>query len=316
MKRIIAGLAVAALAFAAACSEMPTESLRVQDGPDYAISGIASSKTTVLANLTPELGYGNFVSSDDYQLCYDIFLGDEYDEFDFHGFKVNSNSAFQNAFIKTTISANKQELKWEATNAEVLAVIMKGGPNYNLYDYHTPRFSQGAPAAGWNKSMDYWLTSPSHQIDRFGNLRYPEISHYNFCYIADVPEGFQGCTPGYWRNHADRWIGVAPTDDFDATFGVDVFNPDMTLGWAIWAQGGGINAFARHATAALLNAYGGVPNDPDGTTVDYPYTVAQVIQMVQDAVTNGTIEATKNLFEAANELGCPLRGTRAVPVVP
>jgi hypothetical protein len=36
--------------------------------------------------------------------------------------------------------------------------------------------------------------------------------------------------------------------------------------------------------------------------------------MVQDAVANGTIEATKNLFEAANELGCPLSGTPAVPV--
>jgi hypothetical protein len=109
--------------------------------------------------------------------------------------------------------------------------------------------------------------------------------------------------------------GVAPTDDFDWTFGVDLFDPDITLGQAIWASGGGNNALARHATAALLNAHGGVAN-ADGTTVAYPYTVEQVIQMVQDAVTIDTIEATKDAFAAANELGCPLSGTSADPVVP
>ncbi|HSJ21924.1 MAG TPA: hypothetical protein VK964_15240 [Nocardioidaceae bacterium] len=48
--------------------------------------------------------------------------------------------------------------------------------------------------------------------------------------------------------------------------------------------------------------------------MSYPYTVAEVLQMVQDAVENGTIEDTKNLFEAANELGCPLSGTPATDV--
>jgi hypothetical protein len=69
-------------------------------------------------------------------------------------------------------------------------------------------------------------------------------------------------------------------------------------------------AFAFHAVAALLNSTGGVPNK-DGTTVDYPYSTEEVIQMVQEAVTNGTIVATQDLFEAANELGCPLSGTAA-----
>jgi hypothetical protein len=65
--------------------------------------------------------------------------------------------------------------------------------------------------------------------------------------------------------------------------------------------------------AALLNSYGGVPN-ADGTTVAYPYTTAEVIQMVQDAVENDTPEETKDLFADANELGCPLSGTKANPV--
>jgi hypothetical protein len=130
------------------------------------------------------------------------------------------------------------------------------------------------------------------------------------CY--EVEGGTQGCTPGYWRNHVDRWVGAAHTDDFDTTFGVDLFSPDITLGDALkFPQTYGV--FAFHATAALLNSYGGVPNG-DGTTVDYPYTTAEVISMVQYAVANDTINATKDLFAAANELGCPLSGTRADPV--
>ena len=139
----------------------------------------------------------------------------------------------------------------------------------------------------------------------------PAVSHFNFCYKP--PTGDDGCTPGYWRNHADRWFGVTPADDFDATFGVDLFDPNITLGAAIKLQGGGVSAFARHATAALLNALGGVPN-ADATTVDYPKSAEEVIQMVRDAVANGTIEATKDEFAEMNEAGCPLSGTSANPV--
>jgi hypothetical protein len=48
----------------------------------------------------------------------------------------------------------------------------------------------------------------------------------------------------------------------------------------------------------------------DDGFVDYPHSVAEVIQMVQDAVADGTENLTKNLFAKANELGCPLSGTR------
>jgi hypothetical protein len=312
MKKLTVALAFGALLVTAACDNEPTSPL-TPDGAVATLTGAASEKTTLIANLTPELGAGNFVSSDDYQLCYDIFLGNAFDEFDFGGFKVDSNDPFENAFIETTISADKKELRWDATNATVMAVIMKGGSNYNLYDYHTPRYSQGTPDAAWDETFDYWLTSPSHQVRR-GVLQYPEISHYNFCYIPEAPDGYQGCTPGYWRNHADRWLGVAPGDLFDVVFGV-TYLPGISLGTAI-DNPQIYGTFVFHAVAALLNAYGGTANpgsDPP-VTVDYPYSVADVIKMVQDAITDGTFEATKNLFQAANELGCPLSGTRAVPV--
>jgi hypothetical protein len=262
---------------------------------------VASGPGTSERGITPASYPGNFVSSDDDQVCYDMsalgYIGEVTSEM--RGFKIDPPMSYADAFVSTTLSADGRSLAWSSTNAEVLAFIIKGGPRYHVYNY-----------VGSGFDWDAGLVSP------IAKKTLPQISHYNVCYEPVVPDVTQqGCTPGYWRNHRDRWLGVSPAADFDTTFGVNLFSPDITLGTAIWASGGGNNAFARHATAALLSAYGGVPNS-DGTTVLYPYTVGQVIQMVQDAVANGTIDATKTLFETANELGCPLSGTSANPVVP
>jgi hypothetical protein len=248
--------------------------------------------------ITPTLGIGNFVSSDDDQVCYDMSTLGYIDEVtgEMRGFKVNLPGANTDSYIDILLSQDGRYLAWATeANATALAFIIKGGPNYHVYNY-----------VGSEPDADSWLASPLNKKS------IPQISHYNVCYTVDAGDE-QGCTPGYWRNHADRWVGVLPSADFDTTFGVDLFTPDVTLGWAIWAQGGGNNAFARHATAALLNAYAKADGS-DGQFVNYSYTVAEVIQMVQAAVANGTIVATKDLFDAANNLGCPLSGTRAVPV--
>jgi hypothetical protein len=109
--------------------------------------------------------------------------------------------------------------------------------------------------------------------------------------VPDEP-GEQGCTPGFWRNHLSQWAatGYSPNDDFDTVFGVNFFSPDITLHQAVILGGGGVNRVARHGVAALLSAA-----HPD---VAYPYTVAQVIALVQ--ALNG------DALEQANELGCPL----------
>jgi hypothetical protein len=208
------------------------------------------------------------------------------------GVKVDPPVAFSNTFVSTTLSADGRYLDWEITGARMLAVLVKGGPNFHVYDY-----------AEVNLASDEGLHSPKQ------GANIPQISHYNLCYVPNPGEG-EGCTPGYWRNHHDRWVGAEPADDFDATFGVDLFDPAVTLGWAIAAGGGGVNAFARHATAALLNAYAAELGS-DGQFVDYPYDVDEVIQMVQDAVADDTLEETKDVLSAANELGCPLSGSRA-----
>ncbi len=85
----------------------------------------------------------------------------------------------------------------------------------------------------------------------------------------------EGCTPGFWKNHLDAWgpTGYSPGDDFDTTFSVDLFDPDITLEDAVWAKGGGNKKLARHGTAALLSAA-----HPD---VGYPLSEVEVIAAVQ-----------------------------------
>ncbi|MBS3953918.1 MAG: hypothetical protein KGZ88_13295 [Methylomicrobium sp.] len=257
---------------------------------------------------------GNFVSeTDDNQVCYDMsalgYIGEITE--DMKGFKIDPPVSFTTAdgAVETYLSADGKYLDWTIENGgKMLAFIVKGGPNYNVYNY-----------VPFDYLDDQKLHSPL-----FKN-KLPQISHYNVCYIPDTGGNeFQGCTPGYWRNHADRWLGVLPSADFDYTFGVDLFTPDITLAMAI-TKPQTYGAFAFHATAALLNSYGGVPNSDD-TTVNYPYSTQQVIDMVKAAVavlddpdteideSKTAIEDAKDIFATANELGCPLSGTKADPL--
>lgn len=118
-------------------------------------------------------------------------------------------------------------------------------------------------------------------------------SHY---FGEEPPQGGEGCTPGYWKQdqHFDSWVGYSPDDLFADVFGVAY---PGTLAEAADANGGDENALARHAVAALLNA---------SSSVDYYYTEAEVIAIVQDAFATGDYEGAKDLFEYQNELGCPL----------
>ncbi len=116
-----------------------------------------------------------------------------------------------------------------------------------------------------------------------------------------APPGFQGCTPGFWRNHPEDWPPpFSPGQDFDHVFSVDAFDPNKSLMQAVELGGGGLSALARHGVAALLNAAA-----PD---VNYPIGVADVIELVRLAIQTGgsLIEQTKDLLEGYNEANCPL----------
>jgi hypothetical protein len=123
-----------------------------------------------------------------------------------------------------------------------------------------------------------------------------------FCrlHVVVEPDRSEGCTPGYWKNHTDSWgtTGFSPSDDFDTVFGVDAFNPNITLLDALRLGGGGLKKLARHGTAALLNA------SHDG--VSFGMTTAEVIDAVQAAILSGDYEPLATQLDEANNAGCPL----------
>ena len=130
----------------------------------------------------------------------------------------------------------------------------------------------------------------------------------------------EGCTPGYWKQpqHFDSWPApYTPETLFSDVFegvievkfkekGVKGKPPllnNPTLIQALRAKGGKVNALARQAVAALLNA-----TSPD---VNYPIELGMVFILVNDALSDTTgesIEAVKNILETNNELVCPLNG--------
>jgi hypothetical protein len=136
--------------------------------------------------------------------------------------------------------------------------------------------------------------------------------------IARRLPGGEGCTPGYWKNNWVRWQGVEPGNawtspyvggtSFDSVFGVSITvrvgrvdRTNPTLFQALNAQGGGINALARHAVAALLNA-----QSPD---VDYAMTAGDVVTAVYNAIEGGdgaVIEDLKNDLDGYNNAGCSI----------
>jgi hypothetical protein len=117
-----------------------------------------------------------------------------------------------------------------------------------------------------------------------------------------VVQSGTGCTPGYWKQsqHFSSWKVYTPTTTWTQAFGLPaitigsgknaITNP--TLLQALNASGGGVNAFARFAVNALLDAT---------STTNPDYSVAQVQALVDDALTAGglSMDQVTNLFSSA-----------------
>jgi hypothetical protein len=123
-----------------------------------------------------------------------------------------------------------------------------------------------------------------------------------------TPAFAHGCTPGFWKNHPEQ-LPFSETATLNELFGVSLPSDlNLTAEEALNARGGGFNALARHAVAALANSL---------TIDDYKYSDTQVINMFKDAIDPNVIqisgiaddndlESIKNKFESANEApSCP-----------
>jgi hypothetical protein len=143
----------------------------------------------------------------------------------------------------------------------------------------------------------FWPTDPTVTVHA-SNAHNATVRFKN---IGEPPEelGTAGCTPGFWKNSTGSWpAGYLPGADFDATFGVNGFNPNISLLAALNLGGGGKNALARHAVAALLNSV--------HSGVDYGLSSAEVIALVQSAFASGDFESAKNRLAGLNEADCVL----------
>ncbi|MFN0010038.1 MAG: SdrD B-like domain-containing protein [Phycisphaerales bacterium] len=134
-------------------------------------------------------------------------------------------------------------------------------------------------------------------------------------YVNSVAaQGGEGLTPGYWKqsHHFDDWFTYTQNQNYNAVFGLSAAQEDasLTLLGALGRGGGGNQALGRHAVAALLNA--AHPN------VEYAYSTAAIIALVQNAYGAADFEGPKNLLAGENERGADLSsgGSGGGPVLP
>ena len=116
------------------------------------------------------------------------------------------------------------------------------------------------------------------------------------------PTGTEGCSPGYFKNHPQAPSGYNRTQTLNSVLQTTVFPPNLTINSGLSLKGGGVNALARHAAAAILNAA--------ALPATYTFTLAQ-LRAIFDQVDSGTlsIENAKNLLESKEDNGtirCPL----------
>jgi hypothetical protein len=136
----------------------------------------------------------------------------------------------------------------------------------------------------------------------------------------DCQPGFEGCTPGFWKNHTGLWNQASDavsqcvaaaiasqgglysgngttTSSFRTTFGLTGpqmsaagLLPTLTLQAAINLGGGSFQKLARHGVAGLLSS----------CQVNYTYESVQVLTLVHDAIVSLQAEPTATQLANAN----------------
>jgi hypothetical protein len=133
------------------------------------------------------------------------------------------------------------------------------------------------------------------------------------CTTAQCSVTFQGCTPGYWKNHNNPtvWITYLSSQTVKSVFSAAGVAPYSTLGdksllQALSFKGGSTipqaaEILLRAAVSAILNA--------SNPSVNYPRSAADIIAEVNGALnsqTRDTILTLAAALDVDNNLGCPL----------
>jgi hypothetical protein len=195
------------------------------------------------------------------------------------------------------------------TSGETYPLFASDGPSWDTYNDDVEVSASDEWLCVQIESIESW-EDPLHTAPYIGRGT-SGLFIATGLVLPSCCDEYEGFTPGFWKNHAcaprNAWppTGYAPGDSFESIFGVDVTLrgkgkatiSEPTLLEALDANGGGINALARHAVAALLNAA-----HPD---VNYPLSTSEIIDAVHDAIINGepAITDLKNELDAFNNAG-------------
>ena len=197
-----------------------------------------------------------------------------------------------NGFPETVVITESAQANWAVTNIDIVQHL--GGGIFAAGGYTTPRLDDA-----FNTTTRVATVYINRDMAR-------TVTFTNDYTAPPPPPGGQGCTPGYWKqdHHFDSWpAGYTPGMSFNVALGLpnpnSLWGTTFTMLNALGANGGGKNALARHAAAAILNAA--------SNGVNYNMTVADVQAAVLAALNNNSlIDAKKNILAGFNELGCPL----------
>lgn len=127
------------------------------------------------------------------------------------------------------------------------------------------------------------------------------------CPPQPCPCGYEGCTPGFWKNHTTIWVGYNPNQTLESVFDIpDSFALDNVTMLQALSLGGGPGAagmasnLLRAGVAALLNAF-----HPD---INYPVSEADIIAWTNGSLLGSrqTMELQKNWWDQFNNLGCSI----------
>lgn len=128
--------------------------------------------------------------------------------------------------------------------------------------------------------------------------------------------GYEGCTPGYWKNHTDSWEEMKPGKLFGVVYesAAPTVVGGLTFLQALSAKGGqgydgAAGILARAAGAAYLNAAHEGPGYPWRRNAEGLDGRPPLVETVNAAYASGdraTMLALAGRLDADNNLGCPL----------
>jgi len=133
---------------------------------------------------------------------------------------------------------------------------------------------------------------------------------FQFAFLQVTLHCHEGCTPGYWKNHEDCWIGYEPDDKIVDVFTLSsywegVFGDDTLLQALSYSSG---NSTAEVGMKLMSHAVAGLLNSAN-SNINYPMLEGDIISAVYNALETydpDTIEDLKDQFDYYNNAGCPI----------